>query len=177
MTEIATATAWALAAVFAVAAVAKAVRPAATAGDLARLGVPLARPVALLLPAAEGALAVGLVLAPRTGGLAALGLLAVFQVVLVRAVRSGRTGRCACFGAAGDDEVSGRTLVRNGLLAVAAAVSVAATEPSVPGLAAVVTVSCAWLVGALVLALVRLRHHLGVVWSVALPGSVGGGGP
>ncbi|MEM9562895.1 MAG: MauE/DoxX family redox-associated membrane protein [Actinomycetota bacterium] len=111
-----------LAAVFVVAGVAKLRRPAATADDFAELGLPLAAPLAVIVPIAELACAGLLVLLPGWGGVAAFGLLAVFTANLAVVVRSGRVVNCACFGAASRHPVSVRHLVRNvGLAALALA--------------------------------------------------------
>jgi len=58
-------------------------------------------------------------------GLLVLALLAVFSAVVARVVLRGEHPACACFGAAGVTRVGVRTLARNGVLAVLAAVALA----------------------------------------------------
>lgn len=113
----------ALAVVLAVAAVTKARRPAATADDFASLGLAAPGPLARIVPAAEAACAVALVIVPAWGGVAAFALLAAFTAVLVPVVRSGRIVNCSCFGGVGSRPVSAWTLARNAVLLALAAVS------------------------------------------------------
>ncbi len=119
----------ALAAVFVVSAVAKLTDRDGTRQAVAGFGVParlvgvatlLLAPAelvtaALLLPDATAA--VGLVLT--------LGLLAAFTTVVVLALRAGRTVDCHCFGRLGGADISLRTVVRNGVLALLAVVGLA----------------------------------------------------
>jgi uncharacterized membrane protein YphA (DoxX/SURF4 family) len=120
------AAAYALCLVLVAAAAAKLRRPAATAADLERLGLRWPRALARLVPATELGAAAALLLVPSWGGVASFALLAAFSTVLVRVVRSGQQVPCACFGATSSRPVSGRTLARNGVLLVLAAVAVAA---------------------------------------------------
>ena len=110
----------ALAAVFTLAAQAKARRPEATADDFAALGLPWPGPLARVVPVVESATAVLLVVLPGWGGVVAFGLLAVFSANLFVVVRSGRVVSCACFGNHDRAPVTVRHLVRNGLLAMLA---------------------------------------------------------
>ncbi len=118
-----------LALVFVVAGVAKLRRPGATAEDFAELGLPLAGPLAVVVPVVELACAALLVVVPGWGGVASFGLLALFTANLAVVVRSGRVVRCACFGAADRDPVSVRHLVRNAVLAVLALAAATIAEP------------------------------------------------
>lgn len=112
-----------LAVVLGWAAVTKAVDGAATADGFAALGLPRPAVLARLVPLAEAATAVGLVVVPRWAGLAAFGLLAVFTAVLVSMLQSGVSAPCACFGAGANRPVSAGQVVRNlVLLALAATV-------------------------------------------------------
>jgi Methylamine utilisation protein MauE len=156
----------ALAGVFAVAALGKLARPAATAESLAEFGVPprLRRPGALVLPAVELAVAAFLVLGPtaRWGAAAALALLLVFSAAVGRSLRRGERPDCNCFGAVGSTPVGPRTLLRNaGLGSAAALVLVAgpgASLASIDGTAVLVVL--AGLGGALLLALAFLGWQL-----------------
>jgi hypothetical protein len=120
----------ALAAVFLVAALGKLTRPAATAETLADFGLPrpLRRPGAFLLPAVE--LATAALLVPeataRWGAGLALVLLVGFSAAVARLLARGERPACNCFGAVASTPVGPRTLVRNGALAAAAAVVLAA---------------------------------------------------
>lgn len=113
----AVAAALALAAVLAVAGRAKVGDLEGTARDFAELGLPWPRPLARVVPAAELATALALVVLPGWGGVAAFGLLAAFSANLYVVIRSGRVVSCACFGANDRAPVSVRHLVRNGVLA------------------------------------------------------------
>jgi hypothetical protein len=126
----------ALAAVFAVAALGKLARPAATAETLGEFGVSrrLRRPGAFVLPAVELVVSTFLVLGPtaRWGAAAALALLVVFSAAVGRSLRRGQRPDCNCFGAVGSAPVGSRTLLRNGGLgAVAAFVVVAGPGASI----------------------------------------------
>jgi hypothetical protein len=163
-----------LAAVFGVAAVAKARRPEATARSLADFGIPAPRLVARGLPVAELALAVALVTVPGPAAWAALVLLVGFSVVLAVGRRHGVTSPCACLGGGGgrhDDEPAtpAAELVRNGLLAAAAVLATGAASPRWPGLPVVVAVTAAAALGAVVVAAVRLKEITGFLFRVPWP--------
>src|SRR5579885_1227581 len=115
MAGIASAFAAVLAVVFAWAGVAKLARHADTALAFASLGLPA--PLAWAVPAAELAVAGVLLVRPPVGAAAALALLALFSLVLVRALARGEPVRCACFGARRAEVVSPGDVVRNGVLA------------------------------------------------------------
>jgi methylamine dehydrogenase accessory protein MauD len=120
----------ALAAIFAVAAFGKLADLGASRETVERFGVPagLARPVGLLLPLIELAIAVSLLFAGavRWAGLAAVVLLVVFCVVIVRVLVRGEAPECNCFGSLGSAPVGRGTLVRNGMLLSLAAFVTAA---------------------------------------------------
>jgi hypothetical protein len=110
--------------VFVVAAVAKLADHSGTRAALEAFGVPrLAAPAAMLLPVVELAVAVALLPAAtaRWGALGALLLIGIFSLVVFRALRSGSTPDCNCFGGLAQTEVGRGTLVRNGLLGSVAA--------------------------------------------------------
>ena len=148
-----------LAAVLLRAAAAKLARPREAAGSFRALGLPAPSALARAVPVAELALAVALLGAPRAGGAGSLALLAAFTAVLGRAVRSGATTPCACFGASSADPVSAVEVVRNGLLALLAVAALAATRPVVPEPLAVLAVALAVAAGVAGLALLRRRRR------------------
>ena len=113
-----------LAIVFATAAAAKFADQGGMRRTLGDFGVPASarRVLATLLPLAEAATAVGLIVAPsaRWSAIAALGLLATFSAGVAAAMIRGRAPDCHCFGRLGSGPVGNRTLIRNVLLAVPA---------------------------------------------------------
>ena len=119
-----------LAAVFAVAGVAKLLDAAGSRGALEGFGVPrrAARLAGPVLPVAELAIAAGL-LVPASAwwsALAAAGLLAVFMAAIGVSMARGAAPDCHCFGRLHSAPVSWRTQVRNGVLAAAGGVAVLA---------------------------------------------------
>lgn len=80
----------------------------------------VARPAARAIPLVELATAFILVIAPRIGASAALGLMAAFTTAVGRELAAGRGFGCGCFGGAGRRPVGADALLRNGLLAAAA---------------------------------------------------------
>jgi methylamine dehydrogenase accessory protein MauD len=120
-----------LAAVFAVAAVAKLRDSEGTAEALKGFGVPEKNvpQATYLLPASEG-LAVLLLVIPATyvvGAVWALGLLLAFTTAIVVNLARGNRVACRCFGEMSAKPIGARTVARNvGLLAIAAYVLVAA---------------------------------------------------
>ena len=119
-----------LAAVFAVAGTAKLLDAAGSRAALEGFGVPraAARLAGMVLPAAELAIAAGL-LVPASAwwsALAAAGLLAVFMAAIGVSMARGAAPDCHCFGRLHSAPVSWRTQVRNGVLAAAAGVAVLA---------------------------------------------------
>jgi uncharacterized membrane protein YphA (DoxX/SURF4 family)/peroxiredoxin len=113
-----------LAAVFAVAGLAKLIDPLATRKTMAAFGLPrrAANLVALLLPFAELACAVALVSGPlaRLGALGALLLLLAFIAAIAWNLWRGNTPNCRCFGQLGPAPISAATLLRNTLLSLLA---------------------------------------------------------
>lgn len=119
----------ALAAIFVVAAVAKAVNRDGSRRALAQFGVPapVVPAAVILLPLAELAVAVMLVPVATAGlaALAAVALLAVFTLAIGAAVARGDDAECHCFGNVSSRPVGAGTLARNvGLLALAGVVAV-----------------------------------------------------
>lgn len=120
----------ALAAVFAVAALGKLSDLGASRLAVERFGVParIARPLGLLLPLTELAIAAGLLVlgAAHWAALGAVVLLLVFCLAIVRVLARGEAPDCNCFGSLGSAPVGRGTLVRNGaLIAVAGFVLIA----------------------------------------------------
>jgi len=155
-----------LAVVFGLAGVSKGRRPGRTATAFRGLGLPAAGALARVVPLAEVALGIVLVMRPRLGGVVALVALAGFSVVLAAALRRGVRVACGCFGGSGAQPVTVADLVRNALLAVPAAAALAVPGPvGVPGLPAAVAATAATVAGLVVVALVRLRATAGPLWA------------
>lgn len=112
-----------LAAVFVYAALAKLRDRSATTADFASLGLPRAEVWAVIVPATELITATTLAVVPGWGGVLAFALLAAFTTSLALVIRSGRVATCACFGGASTEPVSGRHLIRNGVLLAMALVA------------------------------------------------------
>lgn len=93
-----------------------------TLAGLPWLSLRVARPAARAIPLLELTVAFMLVLAPRIGAGAGLGLLAAFTAAVGRELAAGRRFRCGCFGGAGTRPVGADALLRNGLLVAAALV-------------------------------------------------------
>lgn len=126
----------ALAAVFAVAALAKLADRVGTRDTLGEFGVPaaLAGVGAIALPLAEAATA-ALLLVPATataGAITALSLLAAFSAAIAANLLRGRRPDCRCFGQVGGGPIGGSTLLRNACIA-ALAVGAVAIEPATGG--------------------------------------------
>jgi hypothetical protein len=115
-----------LAAVFAVAAFAKLANRGRTESTLAAFGVSarLHRPIAVALPLAELAIALGLLPAATApwAGVAALLLLIAFTVAVGRALARGDEVDCNCFGSLRGSRITSWTLARNLALLVPAAI-------------------------------------------------------
>ena len=111
--------------VFALAGVAKLRDRSGTRRALADFDVPhrIAGSLVLVLPLSEVATGVALVFAStaRWGAAAALTLLALFALVLTRALLGGQTPECHCFGQIHSEPASWMTVARNGVLASLAA--------------------------------------------------------
>ena len=167
-----------LAAVLAVAAVAKLRRPDDTAREFAQLGLPLPDLLATVVPAVELAAAATLLVQPMVGALVAGLLLVSFTLVLVEVLQNSEPNSepvsCACFGSLSRRPVSTTTVARNiGLLSLA---GLSALTPSLiaPDLASVIVVSTLALVTTVAGQLLWVRSRLGAVWSVELAGELVG---
>lgn len=157
---------FAVAVVFVVAAVAKLRSPAEVREATVALGVPGS--VAAFIAPGELVVVTLLLVVPRAGAAAAVGLLVLFTALLRRALSTGRSVRCGCFGAGSDAPVTSVSLIRN--VALIAASLLAWSAPSVRTidgtqlLASVVVglgVVCA---GLLLHALAELRRITGSVF-------------
>lgn len=166
MSTFSLACAFAVAGVFVVAAVAKLRSPAAVREATVALGVPGS--LALVIAPVELVVVTLLLLVPRVGAAAAVGLLVLFTVLLRRVLTTGRTVRCGCFGAGSSAPVTWVSLMRN--VALIAASLLAWPAPSLltidavqlwAGLAVGLGVVC---VGLLVHALAELRLVTGSVF-------------
>ena len=113
-----------LAAVFAFAGGAKFADQEATAEGFRQLGLPKPDRLAIQVPAVELATAVVLIAAPVGGALIALILLIAFSVVLWRRLAEGVQAPCKCFGGTRTRPISEADLVRNGVLALLAIVTI-----------------------------------------------------
>jgi peroxiredoxin len=131
----------ALAAVFAVAAIAKLADQAGSRSSAEVFGVPrrLAPAVAFAVPCCELAVAAALLTAglAGVGALAGLVLLVAFTGVIARSMRRGEAPDCHCFGQLAAKPVGAATLIRNaGLAAVAGAIAIAgSSDPGPSGVA------------------------------------------
>ena len=116
----------ALASVFAVAAVSKALDPAETRRAAQDFGLrpSLASVTVFVLPLVELTVATCLLAQPavRFGAIAAVVLLLIFGAAIIRLMLRGETVACNCFGQLQSSMTGRRTLIRNLALAVAAAV-------------------------------------------------------
>lgn len=125
-----------LAGIFAVAGAAKLRDPQGSRRALEEFGVPapLSRPGGLVLPLAELAVALALVVpgSARWGAIAAAALLGVFVAAIANALRQGRAPDCHCFGQVHSEPAGRGTLVRNAvLIGVAGTVAAAGPGPAV----------------------------------------------
>ena len=124
--------------------------------ELDALGIRSPEVVARVLPLAEVLTSILLVVVPWIGATLAIGLLVTFTVVLIRVVRSGAVLSCACFGATSQRPVSWVDVARNVGLIAAAAVALAA-EPGHNGITELSVPVGAFVMGALVLRILRER--------------------
>jgi peroxiredoxin/uncharacterized membrane protein YphA (DoxX/SURF4 family) len=146
-----------LAAVFFIAGIAKLADRSGTRQALTDFDVPrrLARPLSLLLPAAELAVATALLFptTARWGATGSLLLLALFVVGLTRVLRRGGTPDCHCFGQVHSKPASWVTVARNFVLAIPAAyVALAGPGPSLASWAADTSATDLWLTATATLA-------------------------
>lgn len=120
----------ALAAIFAIAAVAKLRNLSATERDFVGLGLPRASFFARFIPLAELSIVALLLIVPPAGAIAALVSLAFFTTFLIGRLRAGVRAPCACFGSSRAQPISVRDVVRNLLLMGLAVVSLATDRPT-----------------------------------------------
>lgn len=170
-----------LVAVLAVSGIAKAGKPGLTLAAMTDLRVPAVlrrRWIAQALPWVEIALAVALLFGSgwlfQGASLAVGGLMAVYLVTVVLAVRRPEPADCACFGELGASQVNWRTVGRNALLMVAATVTALGAFAGLSAWTALGSLDLAagvWLVAALSLGLLG--------WTIApsqrLPAAAGEG--
>ena len=147
-----------LAAVFAVAGVAKLRRPGATAHAFGALGLRRPGVLARAVPVAELVVATALVVVPSVGAYAAIALLVAFSLVVVRTLRAHLEVPCGCLGAAHEGPVSSVELLRNALLLAAAVAATFASRPVAPTITATVTVAAATAGGLAVVSLAAMRR-------------------
>ena len=120
----------ALAAIFAIAAVAKLRDVSATERDFVGLGLPRASFFARFVPLAELSIVALLLIVPPAGAIAALVSLAFFTTFLIGRLRAGVRAPCACFGSSRAQPISVRDVIRNLLLMALAVVSLATDQPT-----------------------------------------------
>lgn len=112
--------------VFAISAITKFLDRPGTEKAVREFGVSesLVKPVTYLLPAAELAIAVSLLIVAwsQAGAAAALVLLLAFVAAMAWQLRQGRAPDCHCFGQLHSEPVGGKTLVRNIILALLAGI-------------------------------------------------------
>ena len=151
---IAYAAAVALAAVFAIAAVAKLRDLDATETEFDGLGLPRAHFFSRFVPLVELAIVSLLLIVPSAGAIAALVTLAFFTTFLIGRLRTGVRAPCACFGASRAVPLSPLTIVRNFALMMLAAATLGTERPVhiTPADGAVVLVAIAIVGGGLHLA-------------------------
>lgn len=161
-----------LAAVFMWAAVAKARNLEATIASFRGLGLPGPAVLARTVLAVEAALALGLVIRPVVAAWPAVALLALFTIVVARAVARGAQVRCACFGSTSTRAVSSVELIRNaGLISTAVVASGAGTGTALaPTIPALVIVTILVALGRVGLAMGELRQVGGRVFATQLAG-------
>ena len=148
-----------VAAVFAVAGVAKLRDLGGTARDFYRLGIPDAGLLAWIVPLAELSVTVLLLIVPPAGAIAALVTLAFFTTFLLGRLRAGVRAPCACFGATSKAPLSSLEIARNvGLLALSA-LALATDRPATPTVLDVMVVGGATAAGAALLRVLRRRRE------------------
>jgi thiol-disulfide isomerase/thioredoxin len=117
-----------LAAIFTLAGLTKLSDLRSSVDTVEAFGLPrrLARPAGVVLPFAELVVAIALLPSPsaRWGAVAAVILLSTFSAGVAYALHEGRTPDCNCFGQVSSEQISWRTLVRNGLFAAVAVFTV-----------------------------------------------------
>lgn len=121
---------FALAATFALSALAKFRRPAALERALTAFGVPAPRAVGRLLPPVEAAVAAALVAALDRSWPAwlAVAVLGSFTVAVVVHLASGRAAPCPCFDPDSRRPASAATVARNGILVALGVLATGSTD-------------------------------------------------
>ncbi len=142
----------------------------ATSRDFRQLGLPQPALVAWLVPLAELAIAIALILTPGWGGFAAFIMLLGFTTFLVSILRSGVQVSCACFGSTNNEPVSIAEIGRNLILLGLAGASALIEQLVKPTLASVMVVSVAVLIGLTLTQLVSLRSTVGPLFRIELAG-------
>ncbi|YAL84290.1 TlpA family protein disulfide reductase [Dermacoccaceae bacterium W4C1] len=121
--------------ILAVSGIAKLRAPVAAADAFTSLRIPAPAWAPRALPIGELVLAVALLVLPAPllaiAAVATTVLMLAYTVVIARALRFAEPVRCNCFGELGSHDVSVRTLVRNLLLVVAAALTIWASAAGV----------------------------------------------
>jgi uncharacterized membrane protein YphA (DoxX/SURF4 family) len=134
-----------LSAVLATAGVAKLRDRAGSRDAIAGFGVPasLTAPLALVVPIAELAAALALIVGPtRTwGALGALVLIAGFSLAITRNLARGRTPECHCFGQLHSSPAGPRALARNAALLTLAGLVASQADPVSTALVAAVGIA------------------------------------
>lgn len=120
----------ALAAIFSLAAIAKARDPEATEQDFTALDVPRPAFFARFVPIAEFSIVILLLIVPPAGAIAALVTLAFFTTFLLGRLRAGVRVPCACFGAAKARTISAVDIARNFGLMILAGASLGTDRPT-----------------------------------------------
>lgn len=143
-----TALALVLAGVFTVAAISKLRDHTGTRTTMANFKLPLPGLMAIVVPVVELAIAVGLVVSPSAGALAAVTLLVFFTTFLLLQLRLGVTTPCRCFGSTSQHPLSVADLTRNlGLIALGMPVVTVlhrVTPTLIDGVIVIAIVTAAW---------------------------------
>lgn len=128
----------ALAAMFFIAGFGKLGKPHVSAEGFEKLGLPAPKFLAFAVPVTEIVVACLLLVIPWVGGVIAFGLLTLFTLVMLHAIRNGIRTPCGCFGSnTTEPEVSWFEVARNVILMVGAFTTLFASEPVRPTMGAV----------------------------------------
>jgi len=160
----------ALAAIFLVAAVSKLFALDRVVADFVGLGLPRSSMLVVLVVAVESVAAAALLLRPRIGAAMAALMLVVFTAVVARALATGRSVSCGCFGPLSQDQLTSATLARNAALLMLAVLAGLREALVWPAMAALITVSLAAVMAAVGVQLLTMNRQLGRIWSVELAG-------
>jgi hypothetical protein len=143
--------------VWALAAAGKGMHREETTAAFAGLGLRGAPVLAVVVPAAELVTTALLLWRPDVGGGVAIALLAVFTVVIVRALARGVETGCGCFGARTPSLLGPADVVRNALLAAFAVLATGAHRLVAPSAGDVVVGVALVVVAAAVLGVAQRR--------------------